>query len=81
MRTRLLTVSSLVALVAVGIALPAGAGEQSFFEQAGAEAKYQQLVELDSDIDTAQQASIEADRVLLDMRAERRELGTAACGT
>ena len=59
-------------------------------DSAAAEAKYQELVDqssrekaeadVDPDIDTAQQASIEADRVLLDMRKERRELGLAACG-
>jgi len=49
-------------------------------DSAVAEAKFQELVERDADIDTAQQASIEADRVLLDMRQERRDLGLAACG-
>jgi hypothetical protein len=50
-------------------------------DAAAAEAKYQELVERDPDIDTVQQASIEADRVLLDMRRERGELGPSACGT
>ena len=46
-----------------------------------AEKKYQEIVVQDTDIDSAQQASIEADRVLLDMRSERRDLGLAACGS
>ncbi len=36
---------------------------------------YQQLVSADEDIDTAQQASIEADKVLMDVRQERRAKG------
>ena len=36
---------------------------------------YQQLVSADKDIDTAQQASIETDKVLMDVRQERRAKG------
>jgi len=36
---------------------------------------YQQLISADRDIDTAQQASIEADKVLMDIRQERRNKG------
>ena len=36
---------------------------------------YQQLVSADGDIDTAQQASIETDKVLMDVRQERRAKG------
>ena len=36
---------------------------------------FEEIVQKDPDIDTVQQASIETDKVVLDMRAERRELG------
>ena len=36
---------------------------------------YQQLVSADGDIDTAQQASLETDKVLMDVRQERRAKG------
>ncbi len=36
---------------------------------------YQQLVSADGDIDTPQQASIETDKVLMDVRQERRDKG------
>ena len=36
---------------------------------------YQQLVKADADIDTVQQASIETDKVLMDVRKERRDRG------
>ena len=39
-----------------------------------AEALFAQIVEQDPDIDTVQQASIETDKVILDMRKERRSL-------
>ena len=38
---------------------------------------YQQLVSADRDIDTPQQASIEADKVLMDVRGERRSKGVS----
>ena len=38
---------------------------------------YQQLVSADEDIDTAQQASIETDKVLMDVRQERRAKGVS----
>ena len=40
---------------------------------------YEKLAEEDPDIDTVQQASLEADRVLLELRKERRELGLPRC--
>ena len=36
---------------------------------------FQQIVREDPDIDTLQQASLETDKVILDMRRERRDLG------
>ncbi len=41
---------------------------------------FNDLVGVDPDIDSAQQAGIEADKVVLDVRAERRQLGIS-CGT
>ena len=43
-------------------------------DSAAAEAFFAQIVEQDPDIDTVQQASIETDKVILDMRRERRSL-------
>ncbi|NNL75392.1 MAG: hypothetical protein HKO68_03555, partial [Desulfobacterales bacterium] len=36
---------------------------------------YQQIVSADADIDTEQQASLETDKVLMDVRQERRDKG------
>ena len=41
----------------------------------GAEKAFDRLITLDPDIDTRQQASVETDKVVLDMRNERRTLG------
>ncbi len=38
---------------------------------------YQQLITVDGDIDTEQQASLEADKVLMDVRKERRDKGVS----
>ena len=38
---------------------------------------FEEIAEKDPDIDTVQQASIETDKVVLDMRTERRELGVS----
>jgi len=40
---------------------------------------FEQLVQKDPDIDTAQQASIETDKAVLDRRNERREMGLPSC--
>jgi len=40
---------------------------------------FNQLVARDPDIDTSQQASIETDKAVLDLRAERREMGLPSC--
>ena len=48
-------------------------------DQAKAQTIFQSLTERDPEIDTAQQASIATDQAVLDMRAERRELGIGAC--
>lgn len=40
---------------------------------------YPRIVDQDRDIDSAQQASLEADRVMLEMREERRALGIPSC--
>jgi phage tail sheath protein FI len=44
-----------------------------------AEPIFDQLVGADPDIDTTQQASLETDKAVLDLRAERRELGLSSC--
>jgi len=44
-----------------------------------AEPIFGHLVEKDPDIDTEQQASLETDKAVLDLRAERRELGMPSC--
>ena len=44
-------------------------------DSATAERVYGQLVDLDADIDSVQQASIEADKAILDVRQIRREEG------
>ena len=40
---------------------------------------YDDIVRIDPDIDTVQQASIETDKAVLDLRSERRELGFPRC--
>lgn len=44
-----------------------------------AEPFWQALIEKDSDIDSAQQASLATDQAILGMRGERRDLGIAPC--
>lgn len=41
---------------------------------------FDRLIDLDADIDSRQQASIATDKVLLEMRQERRDLGLSSCG-
>jgi len=48
-------------------------------DTAAAEDLYAQITEADPDIDTEQQASLETDKVILQMRSERRDLGLPAC--
>ena len=40
---------------------------------------FEAVAAADSDIDTVQQASLETDRVVLDLRRERRESGLDSC--
>ena len=40
---------------------------------------FEQLVQRDPDIDTIQQASIETDKAVLDLRNERREMSLPSC--
>ena len=44
-------------------------------DDAGANQFFERIVRDDPDIDTVQQASLETDKVILDMRRERRDLG------
>ena len=44
-----------------------------------AEAAFQTIVQEDPEIDTSQQAGLAADQAVLDMRAERREIGIGPC--
>ena len=44
-----------------------------------AEGFYRSLVTSDPDIDTVQQASLVTDQAVLDMRAERGEIGIGSC--
>ena len=44
-----------------------------------AEDFYKSLVASDPDIDTVQQASLATDQAVLDMRAERRDIGIGVC--
>jgi len=55
------------------------AGDQG--DSARAKTVYPRIVDHDSDIDSAQQASLEADRFMLEMREERRTLGIPSCRT
>lgn len=48
-------------------------------DQATAQLVFQRVVEVDPDIDSIQQASLETDRVVLDLRAERRSMGLPSC--
>ena len=55
------------------------AGDQG--DSARAKTVYPRIVDHDHDIDSAQQASLEADRFMLEMREERRALGIPSCRT
>lgn len=55
------------------------AGDQG--DSARAKTVYPRIVDHDRDIDSAQQASLEADRFMLEMREERRALGIPSCRT
>jgi len=55
------------------------AGDQG--DSARAKTVYPRIVDHDHDIDSAQQASLEADRFMLEMREERRALGMPSCRT
>jgi len=55
------------------------AGDQG--DSARAKTVYPRIVDHDRDIDSAQQASLEADRFMLEMREERRALGMPSCRT
>jgi len=55
------------------------AGDQG--DSARAKTVYPRIVDHDRDIDSAQQASLEADRFMLEMREERRTLGIPSCRT
>ena len=50
-------------------------------DSARARTLYPRIVDQDGDIDSAQQASLEADRVVLQIREERRALGIPSCKT
>ena len=55
------------------------AGDQG--DSARAKTVYPRIVDHDRDIDSAQQASLETDRFMLEMREERRALGIPSCRT
>jgi len=55
------------------------AGDQG--DSARAKTVYPRIVDHDRDIDSAQQASLETDRFMLDVREERRALGMPSCRT
>ena len=44
-----------------------------------AETEFERLVVMDPDIDTQQQASLETDKLVLEMRNERRQMGLPSC--
>lgn len=48
-------------------------------DQEKSQMSFQNIVERDPEIDTIQQASLAADQAVLDMRAERGELGIGPC--
>jgi TolA-binding protein len=48
-------------------------------DKARADAIFTKIIQKDPEIDTAQQASLAADQAVLDMRAERREIGMPSC--